>query len=352
MLDFSSSTKYPELTYINVANHCSCDDVALRFSQHTSRLMISKPFKQPAQRGPFVLSAFGTYRSWRQRKLRNYPSSIEEIIVAVDDPRKLSNKEKFLLVRTCRKTNMVLYRSRTEGDPDKQIPLLLGRQLGLNRLDHNWLADKDGITSLAVRNEAEHNHYIPYTNRRIRWHTDGYYNPLYRQVSSLLLHCVRSAASGGENSLLDHEIAYIKLRDENPDFIRALMADDTMTIPARLDESGVARPDQSGPVFSVDPQSANLHMRFTARTRSILWKDDPLTRDAVDFLSEFLNSNSSYIFRGRLEPGMGLVSNNVLHDRTSFTDNAQTHRLLYRARYFERVENTGLYDVPITRAVV
>lgn len=323
---------------------------------HLNRIMPlpmpPRSIKQSAHRGPFILSAFGTYRSWRQKKLKNYPGSLEEIIVSIDDPRRLTKKEKFLIVRSCRKTNMVLYCSHTEGDPDKQIPLLLGRQLGLNRLDHNWLADKDGITSLAVRNETEHNHYIPYTNRRIRWHTDGYYNPLYRQVSSLLLHCVRSAASGGENSLLDHEIAYIKLRDENPDFIKALMADDAMTIPARLDESGVARPDQSGPVFSVDPQSANLHMRFTARTRSILWKDDPLTRDAVDFLSDFLSSNSSYIFRGRLEPGMGLVSNNVLHDRTSFTDNAQTHRLLYRARYFERVDNTGLYDVPLTRAVV
>jgi hypothetical protein len=43
------------------------------------------------------------------------------------------------------------------------------------------------------------------------------------------------------------------------------------------------------------------------------------------------------LFRGRLEPGMGLVSNNVLHTRTPFTESPQHQRLLYRARYYQRV---------------
>jgi len=123
-----------------------------------------------------------------------------------------------------------------------------------------------------------------------------------------------------------------------------------MTIPARMDESGVARPDQSGPVFSVNSDTGNLHMRYTARTRSIQWKDDPLTREAVEFLSGLLNSDSTYIFRGRLEPGMGLLSNNVLHDRAGFTDSADSKRLLYRARYFDRIKDTGVYDIPLLRS--
>ncbi|MFV1998020.1 MAG: TauD/TfdA family dioxygenase [Acidiferrobacterales bacterium] len=308
--------------------------------------MVPKPQTLSARHCPFRLGEPGTYRSWRQKKLKNYPASTEELVVEIKNPRALTANEKFLVVRACRKTNMVLYSSRTEGDADKQIPLSLGRQLGLNQLDHNWLADKEGVTSLTVREDAEHNHYIPYTNRRIRWHTDGYYNPLHRQIGALLLHCVSSAASGGENALLDHEIAYIKIRDENPDYIRALMAPDVMTIPARLDESGVARPDQSGPVFSIDAASGNLHMRYTARTRSIQWKDDPLTREATEFLTDLLNGDSTYIFRGRLEPGMGLISNNVLHDRSGFVDGVDSRRLLYRARYFERLEGTGVYDIP------
>jgi hypothetical protein len=42
-----------------------------------------------------------------------------------------------------------------------------------------------------------------------------------------------------------------------------------MTIPERLDEDGVARAEQTGPVFSVDAASGALHMRYTARTRSV-----------------------------------------------------------------------------------
>jgi hypothetical protein len=61
------------------------------------------------------------------------------------------------------------------------------------------------------------------------------------------------------------------------------MAPDAMTIPERLDDDGVARAAQSGPVFSVDPLSGKLHMRYTARTRSVLWKDNAITRDAVAF---------------------------------------------------------------------
>jgi len=152
--------------------------------------------KQPAKRSPFKLSDFSTYRSWRDKKLKNYPTSIGELIVEIKDPRALTDEERLLIVRACRKTNMVLYTSPTQGDPDKEILLSLGRQLGLEQLDRNWLADKEGVTSLTVREDAKHKNFIPYTNRQIRWHTDGYYNPLHRQIGALLLHCVESAASG------------------------------------------------------------------------------------------------------------------------------------------------------------
>ena len=51
------------------------------------------------------------------------------------------------------------------------------------------------------------------TSRAIRWHTDGYYNPPERQIRAMILHCVRTAASGGENRVFDHELAYLALRD-------------------------------------------------------------------------------------------------------------------------------------------
>ena len=38
-----------------------------------------------------------------------------------------------------------------------------------------------------------------------------------------------------------------------------------------------------------------------------------------------------------VEAGMGLVCNNVLHDREGFTDDPAAPRLLYRARFLDRI---------------
>ena len=103
----------------------------------------------------------------------------------------------------------------------------------------------------------------------------------------MVLYCVQNALRGGENALLDHEIAYIHLRDSNPEYIRAFLHPQAMTIPANVINDNEIRPERTGPVFSVNDSGA-LHMRYTARTRSISWRDDELTRDATDCLSEFL----------------------------------------------------------------
>jgi alpha-ketoglutarate-dependent taurine dioxygenase len=161
----------------------------------------------------------------------------------------------------------------------------------------------------------------------------------------MILHCVRQASHGGETALMDHEMAYIAMRDANPDWVRALMAAQAMTIPERLDEDGIARAAQAGPVFSVDAQTGALHMRYTARTRSVLWNDNKATREALGFLEQLLSSDSPHIFRLRLQPGMGLVCNNVLHDRAGFDEDASQTRLLYRARYLDRIANPAISGV-------
>jgi alpha-ketoglutarate-dependent taurine dioxygenase len=243
---------------------------------------------------------------------------------------------------------MAIYRSPILIE-DKSIARLLANQVGLQRLDGNWLADEDGISPIAVAAPAgDRPAFIPYTNRPIKWHTDGYYQPEHRLIRGMVLHCVRPARSGGETALMDHEMAYIALRDANPDWIAALMAPDAMTIPERLDDDGIARPEQAGPVFSVNALSGILHMRYTARTRSIVWKNDDHTRQAVAFLEQLLSSDSPYVFRLQLASGMGLVCNNVLHDRTGFDDDPSRPRLLYRARYLDRVakpaDSDGVLD--------
>jgi len=292
--------------------------------------------------GPFNLSDEAAYQHWRQGKLANYPQTAEALLVTIKDGRQLTDAEYQLILQRIRKANFVIYQFADATPVDKAVIHALGRQFGLTHLDDNLCADDDSISSLQVMPEGRKQGYIPYSNRRISWHTDGYYNDASHRIRAMLLHCVSDAARGGENLLLDHEICYIHLRDSNPEYIQALMQPNAMGIPANVENGQELRAAMSGPVFSVDPATGQLHMRYTARTRSIEWHDDPLTRQASQCISDFLDSDSPYIFRHRLAPGQGVLCNNILHARTAFADDAAggKTRLLYRARYYDRIAAT------------
>lgn len=287
---------------------------------------------------PFDLANESAYRDWRAAKLANYPRRADDLIVTIEDPRILKRSEIDALHACCARANMVLYHAPDVPTHDKNVPHQFAKQLGLVRLEGNYLADEDGLSSITPASDEEHirGEYVPYTHKPINWHTDGYYNAPARRILGMLLHCAQDAESGGENALLDPDIAYIQLRDTNPDFVAALMQPDAMTIPARMDETNIVRAEQSGPVFSIDPTEGFLHMRYTARTRSIEWKQDAITQAAVNTLVEILH-DSEYVLRTRLKPGMGIICNNVLHTRTAFTDRPDRRRLLYRGRYYDRL---------------
>jgi hypothetical protein len=285
---------------------------------------------------PFDLDDDAGYQAWRAAKLAQRARRAEELIVDVGNAAALTGSERVAMLRACARWNMVVYRSHC-GLQNKALALALGRQLGLLRLDGNWLADEDGISSIQVSPATQdRSGFIPYTDRPLGWHTDGYYHPQGQRIRAFVLHCVQPAASGGVSSLLDHELAYIALRDASPRWVRALMAPDAMTIPAREDAAGVARAAQTGPVFSVDAHDGALHMRYTARTRSIRWKDDPSTLKAASFLQRLLSEDNPDVLRLRLDAGMGVVANNVVHARSAFADDPVRPRLLYRARYLDR----------------
>jgi alpha-ketoglutarate-dependent taurine dioxygenase len=82
-----------------------------------------------------------------------------------------------------------------------------------------------------------------------------------------------------------------------------------------------------------------LHLRYTARTKSIAWKQDEATLAALHALEELLASQPAGAFTLKLQPGMGLICNNVLHTRSGFTDRPEHRRLLYRARYHDHLRN-------------
>jgi hypothetical protein len=203
-----------------------------------------------ARASPFSLQDKEAYRRWREQKLQAYPETAESLVVEIGDPRALTEAEAGDILRVCRKTNMAIYASHMGGLEDKTIPRALGERFGLQRLDNNMLADDDGITSLQVVPGKSRRGYIPYSNRRLLWHTDGYYNSPESFIRAFVLHCVSPAADGGENSLLDHEIVYLLMRDANPEYIRALMAPDAMTIPANTESGEETRAASIGPVFS------------------------------------------------------------------------------------------------------
>ena len=291
---------------------------------------------------PFLLENTEAYQRWRDRKLAGQPAGLGNLVVEIKDPLVLRESERQAILERCRKTNMALYISPVPGS--REVPLAIGHQLGLQDLDHNWLADDDGLTSLTVAENGERTNFIPFSDRPIKWHTDGYYNSPDEQIHALLLHCEQRAAHGGENALMDHEIAYILLREADPEHIRVFMSDDVMTIPARMEGDYTVREDRTGPVFTVNPLTGNLHMRYTVRTHHVLWRDDPATHAAVQCLTKFLEGDSPAIYHGLLEPGMGLISNNVLHDRAGFQDGPSHRRLLYRARYYDRIEGADWHE--------
>lgn len=299
---------------------------------------------------PFSLlpEAEPAYQAWRDWKLSVYPKVTEELLVPVKNPFDLSEQEKAEIKQCFKRANMAVYSINNVTDfADKKIVEALGNEFGLIRLDYNLGADSDSITSLQVIEGGRKQGYIPYSNLKLSWHTDGYYNLPEKQIRGVILHCASTAAEGGENALLDHELMYIHLRDENPAYISALMKPDVLTIPANIENGVEIRGAQTGPVFSLDDKTGSLHMRYSARKRNIIWTDDEITTKAVNAIDDFLASDSPWILRHRMEAGQGLICNNILHNRTSFknhdSDGAQ-QRLIYRGRYYDRLADTSFND--------
>lgn len=283
----------------------------------------------------FAMEDDSAWQGWRRRKRESWSSERAGQIVELDDPFAPAEEVLNRLKYNCERFNLAFYRVAPEHAANKALVTALGERLGLSRLDANLRSDEDAVSSLCVRAQ-QGNQYIPYTNKALSWHTDGYYNASDKQIYAIVMHCATPAAQGGENLLLDHEWMYMRLREIEPAYVRALMHPRAMTIPANIEDGREIRPAVSGPVFSLHAGSGRLHMRYSARKRNIIWRDDAATREAADCIRTLLDESPAVI-RLRLGEGEGVVSNNVLHNRTAFEDSPARKRLLYRARYYDRV---------------
>ena len=173
------------------------------------------------------------------------------------------------------------------------------------------------------------NLYYFYTNKALNWHTDGYYDK--KPLFSWLLHCINPADDGGENYLLDHELAmreYVLSYDD----IEVLMTKRAITIP---ESQGSNRSELSTYIFSFDNDYEKLHMRFSMRKENIKMSDNTFT--AMSKLTDVIENNcSKYSINYKLSKNEGILSNNILHGRNSFKDD-KVQRKLLRIRSYERL---------------
>lgn len=290
---------------------------------------------------PFPLENAAAYRQWRDEKLQAAAEAKDAGLVEIRDLGQPTAEETAALLEACRRSNMALYRAPALARDAAATRRALGafaRTLGMQDFEKHRSSGDDGIVPIEVTEAGGRAGFIPYSDRAINWHTDGYYayRGPDRPIRSMVLHCVRNASAGGENALLDQDIAYIRLRDANPAFVEALMHPQAMAVPAFEDRAGPGHGMVAGPVFIADGDA--LTMRFTIRKRNVVWRDDPMLAAALQKLAEVL-ADDPLIVRRRLEPNEGIVCNNVLHNRTAFTDGgkAGSGRLLLRIRCYDRI---------------
>ena len=299
---------------------------------------------------PFDLNNTNAYEQWRELKLESAQTYIKKtpphFLPVFQDDQAPTKDQLDAILRQCVVNSFCLYRFKNPtkfggkaGNSSKKEKILnLAKLLGVSRLDSNICADEDSLTSITQTSHEGQHDYIPYSNKKLSWHTDGYYNPPEKRINTMLLHCAQPAKQGGESLFMDHEIAYILLRDENPDYIEALMQPNAMTIPANILNGKVIREEQTGPVFLLNSQG-QLHMRYSARKRNIEWRQNSPTLEAVEFLDTLLNSDSEYIIKHTLNAGEGIICRNILHCRSTFDDydEPQNKRLLFRGRYYDEL---------------
>jgi len=294
---------------------------------------------------PFDLEDNLAYGAWRAWKLEGYPRRVTDLRVPVADLAQLTLEEKSALVARCIRSNMVIYATPPDLEPtsDKAMRHSLTQfasAFGLGVMEKHRSAEDDGIVAIEITNAQSKRGFIPYSNKPLSWHTDGYYNQYETPIRAMVLHCVRPAHEGGINALLDPDIAYIRLRDKDKALVAAMLHPQAMTIPESIEEDGSVRPVSTGPVFLIDA-AGRLTMRYTARMRNIIWRNDEDTQSAVTLLNRLLtHEEEDLIIKYKMQAGEGLLSNNVLHTRTGFENGDCATRLLYRVRYRERIAGT------------
>jgi alpha-ketoglutarate-dependent taurine dioxygenase len=287
-------------------------------------------------RSPFLLENQDEYCDWRRHKLVACQSLNALKVFQLDDQRLMPAESMEALRQQLQAFNFILFDA---GDGFTQQDFLrLNQQMGLTRCEPDEEAAGETVTLLKqVAATDQRARYIPFSNRALNWHTDGYYNSPQYRLNAFALFCKHQSKAGGENFLLDHELLYIKIRDAAPDLIQALMNNGVMRVPENIRGGKMVREEIPGPVYSVDSIDGFLNMRFSSRPKHIIWKQDKTSQAALKMITDIL-TDREIAFELKLNAGEGIICNNILHGRRAFDDTDSSNpRLYYRTRYYDRI---------------
>ena len=263
---------------------------------------------------------------WAEEKEKNIPQNSDGILVNIHDINNVKTSEITKIKETLYKYNSCIYSSKIALKANTNL-LKFVELVGMRTYDCNNI-DANEISTITPLQNSKIN-YIPYTDKSLNWHTDGYYDK--KSIFSWLLHCVHPATHGGENYLLDHELAlreYVLRYDD----VNNLMSEDALTIPESKDTS---RSEISTYIFSIKNQYKKLHMRFSMRKDNI--GTSPKAGDAVTKLKQTIeNDCAKYSLTYKLQKNEGIITNNILHGRKAFKDDKVKRKLL-RIRSYERL---------------
>lgn len=279
----------------------------------------------------FDLDSREDYLKWRDEKLAVYPKGVGDLVVELGDMTAITPAEKAKIMDLVERANMCVY---TAGSAplDMGSVLALGRQLGVTQTDKSTRhGQSDELTDSGILNHA-----IPFSTRHVNWHTDATYYGSNHTIEALFLLCKRPAPEGGSNKVLDHEVMYIHLRDKAPDALAVLMNKDCFNY--RNPQTGEVDVTRGGKVFWKNADGYLAH-RFSFRKTDMAWSDDSDVTAARRVLESLISAEAANVIEGRLESGMGLISNNVLHTRERLvdSDDPANKRLLFRTRFYDRV---------------
>ena len=264
---------------------------------------------------------------WSAKKDLNIPSNINDLKVSISDINHVSKAEISQIKQKLTKFNCCIYASGTDLDDNSKI-MRFAQSLGMRTFDsHN--IDDSAISTISANKDENNMRYIPYTNKGLNWHTDGYYDS--KPIFSWLLHCIEPALSGGENFLLDHELAireYILKYDD----IIYLTNNETFSIPT---DEVAKREITSNYVCDMNNEYKKLHMNFSMRKENIIVNKN--SESAMSKLIKIIKEDcKKYHLTYKLSKSEGIVSNNILHGRNAFKD-GQVMRKILRIRSHERL---------------